>query len=179
MLCQECGKKPATVHYTKIVNNQKTEYHMCEQCAREKGELDLSFGFDPGFSIHNLLAGLLDMDVPGGTLQSPSSQIAKCPTCGLSYSEFSRSGRLGCSDCYDAFTGQLEPLLRRIQGSTSHTGKVPERTGGIVKLDQEVRKLTQELQAAVDAEEFEQAASLRDRIREIKRQLEEGQGGKE
>ena len=64
MLCEECQKREATVHYTKVVNNQKTEYHLCEQCAREKGELDFSWGFEPGFSIHNLLAGLLDMSNP-------------------------------------------------------------------------------------------------------------------
>jgi protein arginine kinase activator len=178
MICQECQQRPATVHYTKVVNGQKTEYHLCEQCAREKGEFDLSFGFDPGFSIHNLLAGLLDMEGQ----QKPSSWArpadVKCPTCGLSYSEFSRTGRLGCSDCYLAFDKQLEPLLRRIHGSSTHNGKIPERSGGLAKVEAEIRQLSTELQQAVEREDYERAAELRDQIKQLKSELEQGQGGK-
>ena len=94
VLCQECQQRTANVHYTKVVNGQKTEYHLCEQCAREKGEIDLSFGFDPGFSIHNLLAGLLDMDNPVTQLSKTAAADQRCPSCGLNYAEFSQSGRL-------------------------------------------------------------------------------------
>jgi len=175
--CQECQKRPATVHYTKVVNGQKTEYHLCEQCAREKGELDLSFGFDPGFSIHNLLAGLLDME----NHQQPELQKQKasnqCPTCGMTYAEFSRTGRLGCGDCYLAFDRQLEPLFRRIHGSSTHSGKVPERTGGLARLEQSIKKLTQELEQAVEREDYEGAAKLRDQIKQLRAELEQEQGG--
>lgn len=174
VLCQECQQRTANVHYTKVVNGQKTEYHLCEQCAREKGEIDLSFGFDPGFSIHNLLAGLLDMDNPVTQLSKTAAADQRCPSCGLNYAEFSQSGRLGCAYCYGAFAQQLEPLLRRIQGSTEHNGKIPERTDGVLKLEQEIRKLNSELEEAVAKEEYEQAAKLRDRIKELRQQAEQG-----
>lgn len=176
MQCQECQKKPAAVHYTKIVNNQKTEFHLCENCAREKGELDLSFSLDPGFSINDLLTGLLDME--STTSPVAKHRSAQCEACGLSYSEFRRQGRLGCVECYQAFERQLEPLLRRIQGSTKHSGKVPERMGGAAKVEQEIKRLTRELERAVDDEAYEEAAKLRDRVRqlrdELNREQEEG-----
>lgn len=179
MICQECQKRLAAVHYIKVVNGQKTEHHLCEQCARENGELDLAFGFDSGFSIHNLLAGLLDMDSHQKAETRGKEGGSKCPTCGLSYAEFSRTGKLGCCDCYLAFDKQLEPLFRRIHGSTSHSGKVPERTGGLVKIEKEIRLLSQELQLSVDREDYEKAAELRDQIKQLKLELEQGQGGKE
>ncbi len=171
MICQRCQEKAATVHYTKVVNGQKTEYHLCEQCAHEGGELDLSFGFDPGFSIHNLLAGLLDMEAHQKPGTAGSRGSAQCPTCGQTYSEFGRTGRLGCSDCYLAFDKQLEPLFRRIHGSSSHSGKVPERTGGLAKLEQSIRQLSSQLEQAVEREDYEQAAALRDQIKQLRQQL--------
>lgn len=177
MLCEECQKREATVHYTKVVNSQKTEYHLCEQCAREKGELDFSLGFEPGFSIHNLLAGLLDMSNPSLQVEKKATKDSQCPKCGMSYAQFSQSGRLGCGDCYAAFQRQLEPLLRRIQGTSTHGGKVPGRQGGTLKLEREIGRLSRELEKAVEQEEFEMAAELRDQIRELRQQLAEGQGG--
>ena len=177
MLCEECQKREAAVHYTKVVNNQKTEYHLCEQCAREKGELDFSWGFEPGFSIHNLLAGLLDMSNPSPQLGKSATPDSKCPKCGLSYAQFSQSGRLGCGDCYAAFQRQLEPLLRRIQGTSTHGGKVPGRQGGTLKLEREIGRLARQLEQAVEREEFETAAKLRDQLRELRRQLAKEEGG--
>lgn len=177
MLCETCNKREATVHFTKVVNNQKTEYHLCELCAREKGEeLDFPLGLDPGFSIHNLLAGLLDMG--GASPQSDKAVIRDdcCPKCGLSYAKFRQSGRLGCGDCYSAFADQLEPLLRRIQGTSSHSGKVPDRQGDTIKLQRKIGRLVEELKQVVDREEFELAAELRDQIKELRQQLGARQG---
>jgi protein arginine kinase activator len=178
MLCEQCQKREATVHYTKVVNDQKTEYHLCEQCAREKGELDFTLGFEPGFSIHNLLAGLLDMGSAGRPVEKKTTGVSQCPKCGLNYTQFSQTGRLGCGECYTAFERQLEPLLRRIQGTSTHTGKVPGRQGGTLKLEREIGRLARELETAVEREEFERAAELRDKLKELRRQLAEGQGGR-
>jgi protein arginine kinase activator len=177
MLCEECQKRDATVHYTKVVNDQKTEYHLCEQCAREKGELDFPMGFDPGFSIHSLLAGLLDMSNPSLSVEKKAASASQCPNCGLDYAQFSKTGRLGCADCYSAFQRQLEPLLRRIQGTSTHSGKVPGRQGDGLKLEREIKRLERELENAVGLEEFEKAAELRDQLRELRQQLTEGKGG--
>ncbi|PTX58141.1 protein arginine kinase activator [Melghirimyces profundicolus] len=174
MQCQECGKRPATLHYTKIINGEKMEFHLCEVCAKEKGEQ--MAGMEAGFSIHNLLSGLLNLDgqfAEGQPARSASSSEGlRCKTCGLTYSQFSKIGRFGCSDCYKAFAERLDPLFRRVHGHTTHRGKVPERTGGKLRIRREIERLKQELSARIQKEEFEEAARLRDRIRELQAKLD-------
>ncbi|MFC4075451.1 UvrB/UvrC motif-containing protein [Salinithrix halophila] len=175
MQCQQCGKRQATLHYTKIINGEKTEFHLCEVCAREKGEQIP--GFEGGFSIHNLLSGLLNLDAPVSDNQQPvrdgrQGQGLRCPTCGLTYTQFSKIGRFGCSDCYRSFGERLEPLFRRVHGHTAHRGKVPRRTGGKLKIRREVEQLKQDLSRRIQNEEFEEAARIRDQIRSLQEKLE-------
>lgn len=165
MKCQECGQKPATVHFTKIVQGDKSEIHLCESCAKEKGEWMNKTS--AGFSINSLLSGLLNFESPVGTVAAPP----RCTTCGLTYTQFSQVGRFGCADCYNHFQPRLEPLLRKVHGSTSHAGKVPQRTGGIIKKRRELDELRSKLQGAIQQEKFEEAAVLRDKIRELEQQL--------
>ena len=179
MLCEHCHEREATVHYTKVINDEKTEYHLCEQCARESGELDFSFGFDGGFSIHNLLAGLMEMGAPGPSAEKREARGLHCPECGTSFAQFAKSGRLGCAHCYTAFNKRLEPLLRRVQGISAHGGKIPQRVGGAIKLERRIRSLTKELEAAVEQEEFETAAVLRDQLRELRERLRSEEEGEE
>lgn len=162
MLCQECRKRPATVHKTVVINNHKTETHLCDTCARDHGELDL--GAEATFSINSLLAGLLEGEF--GAAREPSS-AQRCPGCGRTYAQFARSGRLSCATCYDTFRDRLEPLVRRIHGSQQHTGKIPRRALGTVRIRRELAELRRQLSEAVQAEDFERAARLRDRIREL------------
>lgn len=126
MQCQECGVKPATLHFTKIVNGEKTEFHICESCAREKGELIP--GTAGGFSIHSLLSGLLDLEGAGKekTGATKTTQSLQCENCGMTYSQFSKLGRFGCSSCYKYFNSALDPLFKRVHGGTSHVGKIPQ-----------------------------------------------------
>lgn len=169
VLCQECGKKPATLHFTKIVNGEKTEFHICEACARERGEMIP--GTPNGFSIHSLLSGLLDFDPSGSGLGTKQEQ-SRCESCGLTYSQFSKIGRFGCSACYKHFDRRLDPLFKRVHGNTVHIGKVPKRTGEQIQTKRELEQLKRELQDRIVREEFENAASIRDRIRELERKLE-------
>lgn len=178
MNCEECGKRPATLHLTKIVNGEKTETHLCETCAKEKGNVI------PGvtnFSIHNLLSGLLNFDpmnkgTGGASTQSTATQVKpiRCETCGLTYTQFSKSGRFGCSDCYHTFGERLDPLFRRIHGNTNHIGKVPERTGGEMKLKKDLEQLKATLKQFIATEEFEKAAEIRDRIRALDQMINQG-----
>jgi protein arginine kinase activator len=166
MNCQECGAKPATLHFTKILNGDKTEFHLCDSCAREKGEI--LPGSVNGFSIHNLLSGLIDFEPSTGGATVPSkSQSLKCEGCGLTYSQFSKIGRFGCSQCYTSFGSRLDPLFRRVHGNTTHMGKVPERSGGRIKIKKEIEQLKKELQYRIEQEEFEMAAQVRDQIRSL------------
>ncbi|MFD0716800.1 UvrB/UvrC motif-containing protein [Paenibacillus sp. GCM10027626] len=172
MLCQECGKRTATLHFTKIINGDKTEFHFCESCAREKGEGIP--GTANGFSIHSLLSGLLDFDPANnsGTFGS-KPQTLRCEECGLTYAQFSKMGRFGCSNCYSQFGDKLDPILKRVHGNTVHVGKIPKRSGGKIQLQREVEQLRHKLLELVAREEFEQAASIRDRIRELERSMTE------
>ena len=167
MLCQECNKRPATLHFTKIVNGEKTEFHICESCAREKGEMIP--GTSGGFSIHNLLSGLLDFDPAGKSSSAAPAKTLQCEECGMTYAQFSKVGRFGCSSCYKYFDSRLDPLFKRVHGSTSHVGKVPARAGGRIKVKRQIADLKQNLKQSIAQEEFEEAAQIRDQIRELEK----------
>jgi len=165
MQCQICGKRPAVVHFTEIVNNKKSDHHVCEKCAEERGyHVPL---LKSKFSVGDLLAGMADQ-----TGQGEEAKVGRvqCPRCNLVYSEFKESGRLGCSECYSTFRSQLRPLLRRIHGSTKHVGKSPARDSERVAVRREIQRLHEDLQRAIEREEFETAAALRDQIRAIELQ---------
>lgn len=169
MICQLCNKRPANVHVTKIINGVKNELHICEQCAKEKEGLGISNeipAFNTPFSLSNIIAGL--MDFPGSSaLPYTSTQEVKCSGCGLDYEVFKKTGRFGCSQCYVSFGDRLEPLFKRIHGNSQHTGKVPRRTGGIIRIKRDIDKLKYELKRAIENEEYEKAAELRDKIKTL------------
>lgn len=168
MLCQECGKRPSSLHFTKIVNGEKTELHICEACAREKGEIP---GSPNGFSIHSLLSGILDLDptTGKGISELKPQESIRCSSCGMTYMQFSKIGRFGCSNCYTTFGNRLNPLIKRIHGNVEHSGKIPKRSGGRIQKKRILEQLRIDLQTAITAEEFEHAAQIRDQIRELER----------
>lgn len=156
-LCQVCGKREAKIHFTEIRENKKTEMHICEQCAQEK---------NMALAFPNVLSQL----VKGGPAVARESEAvpAACPSCGLAYAEFKAKGRLGCPKCYAAFGPVLIPLLEKVHGAAVHRGKTPERVKGVLASRRELEELEEQLNAAVAGEEYEKAAHLRDRIREMK-----------
>jgi protein arginine kinase activator len=170
MLCQECEKRPSTLHFTKIVNGEKTEFHICEACAREKGEMIP--GTPNGFSIHNLLSGLLAFDPSVANKGMGVKAVPlRCEQCGLTYAQFSKLGRFGCSSCYTHFSERLDPLIKRVHGNIGHVGKVPKRSGGLIQYKREIELLKKELLDRIENEEFEHAATVRDQIRELEKKL--------
>jgi protein arginine kinase activator len=168
MICEECGKKPSMVHLTKIINGEKNELHLCEDCAKDMGE------FIPGalnhLSINHLFSGLLNFE-PQATTKSHHPNVIRCEHCGLTYNQFSKIGRFGCGHCYKSFSERLEPLLKRVHGNVYHVGKVPKRTGGVLSVKREVELLKQEMINYIQQEEFEQAAKIRDQIRELEKKI--------
>lgn len=172
MQCERCQERTATVHITRMVNGDKSESHLCGECAaREQQELGIPL--EAPFPIHHFLSELLNyQEWLAGRREAPADG-ARCGHCGLNYEEFARTGLLGCSRCYEAFITRLEPLLQRVHGATRHTGKVPRREGGALSVQRQVEGLRRELEAAIAAEEYEQAVRLRDRIRALERQLGE------
>lgn len=167
MTCSECQARPATITVTRIVNGKKTETHLCQDCARRHTEL--SFASEPSFTFHNILAGLFEPEglLAGTTQAKPRT---RCDNCGLSFTDFRRLGHLGCSECYAKFEAELTPLIRRIHGGVEHTGKVPVH-GRAARTRRELEEARSQLREAIGVEAYERAAELRDRIRDLERQL--------
>ena len=156
-LCQVCGKREAKIHFTELRDGKKTEMHICEQCAHEK---NMTMAFP----------AVLSQLVKGGPVGRETTEAvpAACPSCGLAYAEFKAKGRLGCPRCYAAFGPVLIPLLEKVHGAAAHRGKTPERVKGALANRREIQEIEEQLAAAVAGEEYEKAAQLRDRIRQMK-----------
>ena len=170
MQCQRCGSRPAAFHQTVIVNGQRQESHLCEVCASQGASAGV-----PSLSIQQLLASFLGQGASPFSTASPVRQAEPtCSQCGLTYSQFAESGLLGCAHCYEDLGQHLAPLIKRIHGAEGHQGKAPKRIGGLVKAQRELAGARVALQQAISAEKFEEAARLRDRIRELESQLQAG-----
>jgi len=161
MVCDNCGAGDAVVHLTQIVNNEMSTFHLCEKCAAEKG---LETAPEPAnFPLTDFLAQMGQED----SAQSPES-AERCSFCGLTFADFRETGRLGCPHCYATFEPHLRGLLRRIHGGTQHMGKVylpPDPSA--TEMEKRLEALRRKLQRAVDAEDFERAARIRDQIRTL------------
>jgi len=167
MMCQRCGTRTATVHKVRIENGVTTELHLCEPCARETGELQVT---PFGATFEELMKSFFDLPFMemGAGQEAMSRTATRCPNCGLSWSDFKRLGQLGCSQCYVTFERALRPVLKRLHGATEHTGKRPRERGESLRR-RELARLREELQEAIASEQYERAAQLRDRIRELER----------
>lgn len=165
MLCDICGKNPATVHLTEIIDEQMNELHLCEECARQK-----SVQMEQQFGLGDLLAGLAEFEKPA---KETEVSAVKCKNCGLSYNDFKKIGRLGCSECYSAFKKFLGPLLKKIHGSIQHSGKSPLKAAKAPKKKSDLQDLRARLQKAIETEEFEEAARIRDQIKELEKKSQE------
>ncbi|MEQ2528927.1 hypothetical protein EKG37_20080 [Robertmurraya yapensis] len=178
MLCQECNERPATLHFTKIDNGEKTMMHLCQQCAQEKGE---AFMLNSAFSINNLLAGLLNFHNHVQQAEQPpvvKKEPLQCEECSMTYQQFIQIGRFGCANCYETFKEQINPILRRLHsGDGTHNGKIPSRIGGGLHLRKNIETLKQSIQELITREEFEKAAEIRDQIRSLEKQLDQRDEG--
>jgi len=156
MKCDQCNK-PAVVHEVTVRDGIKNEVHLCEQHAKEAGIVL------PGQQPINQLLSQFVISQTGKQAAKPSTKT--CPGCGLSFSQFRQTGRLGCAECYQVFEAELSGLIERAQnGGTHHTGKSPKRSGTSIDRQLLIQRLVRELDHAVAAEQYERAAQLRDRL---------------
>ncbi len=163
-LCSYCHEREGVIKLTQIVGGQVETVQLCAQCAAEKGIQTPSMMEDT--PIGGLLAALsLETDVAASdaTAESPV-----CPGCGGSLQDFRESGRLGCGQCYDTFGEPLRELLRRLHGSAHHTGKAYHAPGTPARETEaeSIDRLRERLKRAIEQEQFELAAELRDRLKE-------------
>jgi protein arginine kinase activator len=157
MFCDVCQTKEATVFLTQIIEGKMQKVNLCEGCSKEKGVNDPT-----GFALADLLLGL-------GAAQEIEKNPAgvRCPVCGFSHADFKKTGRLGCSACYDTFAEGLSGMLKNMHRGSIHTGKVPAKLAGARRRGQELSALQADLEKAVREEHFEAAATLRDKIRRL------------
>ena len=168
MLCQHCGKNEATTHVKSIINGEYTEYMLCPECAKEMGYT--SIWSDMQNDFNTLLGSFFSNALP------ERSQATRCPKCKSTYNDIVKSGQVGCANCYETFYSELMPTIRRIHGNTNHNGKRPGFIGSTSQapLQNEVNdtaskieKLRAELDEAIKEQNFETAAELRDKIKEL------------
>lgn len=179
MLCERCKKNQATMRLTRIINNKKQVINLCADCARETGN-QIVPTID---GIGSILSGLMGLD--NLWKNDPQLSVKKCPVCGMTQAEISRSGKLGCSECYITFIDEIRPLLRKIHGNCLHHGSVPmadkaesapvkpevasavniKAEDGPPPREDSVEALKLQMKDAIAREDFETAAKLRDEIK--------------
>jgi len=172
MLCENCKKNTATVHMKGLLNGAKTELHLCQECSFNMVNMEMPI------SLENIFKGILDSVQSMGPVtlgqmgQMASRPVTRkapgpCTICALTYEQFKTTGKLGCEACYQAFPKEIVALFKNVQGSSHHEGKFPNRIGSQMRQQREVDKLRSTLKKAIDEENFEEAASIRDQIRSL------------
>lgn len=160
------GKKEAAVHLTQVINEEKVTLNLCRECAEKRGFRNPLEGVP--FPLAEFLASMLSQ----AQLQKPEKHPhIVCSACGMSFSDFTQCGRLGCGNCYVTFRSQLDDLLRKVHGSTLHRGKFPQTTGDVMQPLREERKLQEDLKKAIQDEDFERAAQIRDRLKTMTKKV--------
>ena len=161
MKCEKCAVNEATVFYREIINGKETKMHLCSKCA---GEKEAGFGFGdltPEGLFGNVFSSL-------GLQKKPSVEAKRCSLCGSLFSDIAKMGKVGCPKCYESFADELAPTLKRLHGVATHKGNIPEKHKEKLSALRYAEQLEAELEAAVSREEYEKAAELRDKIRELR-----------
>lgn len=166
MLCQNCKKHEATTHIKRIVNGESTEAHLCADCAKTLGYANAFSDF--GFGFSDMFSSFFEPAAIG----SLSNSVLRCEKCGSSFNDIVKSGKVGCADCYETFYDKLMPSVERIHGRTQHEGKIPNASPK-QKKNSRIEELREQLQNAVNLQDYETAASLRDQIKELEQEGKE------
>ena len=166
MICQFCGKRTATIHFTNVEGEKVQKIHICRECAAER---DVDRLKKSNFEKTDLVAGLVSSALP-----VKKSSKRRCSHCGRTYASFTKTAGLGCSKCYEAFGEDIDRVLKRIHGNARHLGKSPRgHCSEKMNAKRRIRALEDELQIAIGLEEFERAARLRDVIGYLWKGMEE------
>lgn len=167
MLCERCDENEATVHLTQVIDGAVKKLHMCEECATEAG-----FDLQGPVSITDILLGM-GQDYTEEEYEEPREELI-CPKCKMTRTDFKKSGRLGCPACYTVFAEELRSLIRAVHRSELHVGKVPSTESVHIRVSAEIAALQQTLDQAITAENYEEAAKIRDTIKRCQKKLAEG-----
>lgn len=182
MLCQNCGKNEANIRYTQIINGDKKEIALCSKCAKKLGVDDLELPIN----FNSFLGDFFNDYAETEFLPMLQTNELKCKTCGMTYDEFINTGVFGCSDCYDVFSSPIDSLLKNLHGTSKHVGRLPNGKAEKIEVDKDnkdnksnkvnnvennkenkKKKLENDLEKAIKEERYEDAAKIRDEIKEM------------
>ena len=176
MICQDCKKRESQVHLTQIVNNEKMSLSLCKECAAARGFHSPLENIP--FPLAEILSGINSKMT--GTLAKAKTSSLKCAQCGLTFETFTQQGRFGCSECYTSFRESLQTIMRKIHGASLHRGRTPDivdtESGESQPLPvREEERLEKQLAKAIESEDFELAAEVRDKLKTLRIEIESGE----
>ena len=192
MLCQNCGRNEANVKYTQIINGVKKEVMLCHECAMKLGIDSIAM---PDFPINfkSFLGDFFNDYQENELMPSLTNKVTKCKNCNMTYDDFIKTGMFGCEECYDTFSNPIDALLKNLHGTARHIGRIPGAKASKIKIDDEnskdsennsneasnknaknepeskKEKLQAELEKAIKEERYEDAAKIRDELKEIEK----------
>ena len=183
MLCDNCGKREANVRYSENINGRKKELNLCEQCSRNLGITDMDFNMPIDFSSF-FGEFMEDFATPDFMPLLNEIKTLKCDQCGYTFDDIVNTGKLGCGNCYDVFETRLDPIIKKIQGSNKHVGRIGKIIDNKIENKSEnkeadkkqiqnkknteedkLEKLQEQLKEAIKEERYEDAAKIRDEIK--------------
>lgn len=181
MLCENCGKNHANVQYTEIINGEKKQVFLCEECSQKLGIGKMDFNIPINFS--SFFGDFLEEFQNSAFMPTlDMKNDIKCDSCNMTFEEFLNTGKFGCSNCYNAFESKIDPILKKIHGNNKHIGRIGKITeNNNVKFEDshkvqedkkeinEVDKLKEELKNAIKEERYEDAAKIRDEIKKLEK----------
>lgn len=165
MLCQNCNERVASIHITKIMNGEKREVHLCDQCSA------LHEMFNSSFNFQGFIATLLDLEDNSSDIGYSHSMDYHCEQCGMDYDTFKKHGKFGCEKCYDTFRPLINPMIKRMHGNEQHKGKIVKFGGENIRIKRDLLELNTNLATAIEKEEYEKAALFRDQIKNLKEKI--------
>ncbi len=157
MKCEICGSGEGKIKYTQMINGEKIEFHICEACAKKKG-FQTAGGSEQGKAKEE---------------RKEQMEKEKCPVCGWQLSDIEKHGKLGCPQCYNSFRTYISKLVAEVHGESKHKGKAPVFDKRKLALKMKIREVRRELETAIKKEEYQLAAQLRDKIRNLSSEMEQ------
>lgn len=178
MLCDNCGSREAHVRYSENINGVKKEMNLCEECSKKLGIEEMNFNIPIDFS--SFFGEFLE-DFSAKPFMPLLNEFKdnKCEICGSTFEDIINTGKFGCNNCYEVFQDRLDPIIKKIQGSNRHVGRLEKISNNNHKLkysqkrenksenkeENKLEKLKEDLKKAIKEERYEDAAKLRDEIR--------------
>lgn len=179
MLCDNCKKRQANVRYSENINGVRRELNLCEECSKKLGIGEI--GFDIPINFSSFLGDFIE-DFSNSEYMPMFNEIKalKCENCGYTFEDIAKTGKVGCADCYEIFADRLEPIIRRIQSSNRHVGRLgkvidqrideKQKNKNQEKSISKLESLKEDLKQAIKEERYEDAAKLRDEITKLEKE---------